>query len=216
MTQESQKSNTVLIIIATIGVLGTILASAIGAIGNYNIEKLRQETELTQTALNALTPTIAPSLTSSQITLAPSTVTPVPQNVGTQVAIMQTQVAALEYAVTQQVTNHNYDSEMAILENKLKSLDSDLSVIEQAVLDNPKKSLELTFMRNEIDDIKEKNKLDAEQTNKLIDRIYAQNNWFIGLIFTITLSLVGLVVSNFAKKPAQADERKKESSKSKN
>ena len=51
MSQESQKSNTVLIIVAVIGVVGTIVASAIGAIGNYNTEKFRQEAELTQIAL---------------------------------------------------------------------------------------------------------------------------------------------------------------------
>jgi hypothetical protein len=51
MTQEPQKSNVVLIVIAIIGVVGTIVATTIGAIGNYNIEKLRQDTELTRIAL---------------------------------------------------------------------------------------------------------------------------------------------------------------------
>ncbi len=55
MTQESQKNNTVLIVIAIIGVVGTIVASAIGAIGNYSAEKLRQETELTRIALGSVT-----------------------------------------------------------------------------------------------------------------------------------------------------------------
>ena len=51
MTQEPQKSNVVLIVIAIIGVVGTIVATTIGVIGNYNIEKLRQDTELTRIAL---------------------------------------------------------------------------------------------------------------------------------------------------------------------
>lgn len=54
MNQEPQKNNTVLIIIAFIGVVGTIVASTIGVIGNYNIEKLRQESALTQIALVAV------------------------------------------------------------------------------------------------------------------------------------------------------------------
>jgi hypothetical protein len=53
MTQEPQKNNTALIVIAIIGVVGTIVASAIGAIGNYNTEKMRQEVELTRIALLA-------------------------------------------------------------------------------------------------------------------------------------------------------------------
>lgn len=51
MTPEPQKNNTVLIIVAIIGVVGTIVASAIGAVGNYNTEKFRQEAELTRIAL---------------------------------------------------------------------------------------------------------------------------------------------------------------------
>jgi hypothetical protein len=51
MNPEPPKSNIVLIVIAVIGVVGTIVASAIGAIANYNIEKLRQESELTKIAL---------------------------------------------------------------------------------------------------------------------------------------------------------------------
>ena len=51
MTQEPQKNSTVLIVIAIIGVIGTIVASTIGVIGNYNIEKFRQESELTRVAL---------------------------------------------------------------------------------------------------------------------------------------------------------------------
>jgi len=50
MTQEPHKSNAVLIVVAIIGVVGTIIASLIGVIGNYNVEKLRQDTELTRIA----------------------------------------------------------------------------------------------------------------------------------------------------------------------
>ncbi len=51
MTQEPQhKSNTVLIV-AIIGLVGTVIAAIITVMGNYNVEKLRQETELTRIAL---------------------------------------------------------------------------------------------------------------------------------------------------------------------
>jgi hypothetical protein len=51
MTQEPHKSNIVLILIAVIGVIGTIIGATITVIGNYNVEKLHQETELTRIAL---------------------------------------------------------------------------------------------------------------------------------------------------------------------
>lgn len=51
MNQEPHKSNVALIVIAIIGVIGTIAGAAITVFGNYNVEKLRQETELTRIAL---------------------------------------------------------------------------------------------------------------------------------------------------------------------
>jgi hypothetical protein len=54
MNQEPHKSNVVLIIIAIIGVIGTIIGATITVIGNYNVEKLRQETELTRIALASI------------------------------------------------------------------------------------------------------------------------------------------------------------------
>lgn len=55
MTQEPQKNNSILIIVAVIGLVGTITATIIGVIGNYNIEKLRQEAELTKIAFSSST-----------------------------------------------------------------------------------------------------------------------------------------------------------------
>jgi len=51
MNPEPHKSNIVLIMIAIIGVIGTVIGATITVIGNYNVEKLRQETELTRIAL---------------------------------------------------------------------------------------------------------------------------------------------------------------------
>lgn len=51
MTQEPHKNNIVLIMIAIITVLGTIVVAVVNEIGNYNVEKLRQEAELTRIAL---------------------------------------------------------------------------------------------------------------------------------------------------------------------
>lgn len=51
MPQETNKSNIVLIIVAIIGVCGTVIAATITVIGSYNVEKVRQETELTRIAL---------------------------------------------------------------------------------------------------------------------------------------------------------------------
>ncbi|MBV5347876.1 hypothetical protein JZU46_06655 [bacterium] len=51
MTQEPKKDNTILIVVAIIGLVGTIIAATIGAVTTYNVEKMRQEAELTRIAL---------------------------------------------------------------------------------------------------------------------------------------------------------------------
>jgi hypothetical protein len=78
MTQESQKSNVVLIVIAIIGVIGTIVASIIGVIGNYNIEKLRQQTELTRMALVSIATQSGATQMVLQSTVNAATSTPFP------------------------------------------------------------------------------------------------------------------------------------------
>lgn len=79
MTQEPNKSNMILIIIAIIGVCGTIIGATINVMGNINVEKIRQETELTRIAL----PSIATQLVLQSTANASApviTITPNPSN----------------------------------------------------------------------------------------------------------------------------------------
>lgn len=77
MTQEPPKSNSVLIVIAIIGVLGTIIAAVITVVGNYNVERLRQETELTRVALVSIqTQAITPQVDTIQNTDSNPTISP--------------------------------------------------------------------------------------------------------------------------------------------
>lgn len=78
MTQEPQKNNNiVLIVIAIIGVIGTIVATTIGVIGNYNIEKLRQDTELTRIALVSIATQGGATQASLASTISAPTETPI-------------------------------------------------------------------------------------------------------------------------------------------
>jgi hypothetical protein len=78
MSPESPKSNTVLIVIAIIGVAGTIVASAIGAITNYNIEQQRQVFELTRAALVSIVTQSGVTQAALQGTADAPTITPYP------------------------------------------------------------------------------------------------------------------------------------------
>lgn len=80
MTQEPQKSNTVLIFIAIIGVVGTIAGATIVAIGNYNVEKFRQQAELTRIALVYIATQGGATQVSMASTISAPTNTPYPTN----------------------------------------------------------------------------------------------------------------------------------------
>jgi hypothetical protein len=89
MPQEPQKNSTVLILVAIIGVIGTIVATSIGVIGNYNIEKFRQEAELTRIALVSIVAqgestqaAMASTIAAPTNTFIPTT-TPIPVNTNT-------------------------------------------------------------------------------------------------------------------------------------
>lgn len=58
MTQEPQHKSNIVLIVAIIGLVGTVIAAIITVMGNYNVEKLRQETELTKIALASI-PTLS-------------------------------------------------------------------------------------------------------------------------------------------------------------
>ncbi len=79
MSHESQKNNnTALIVVAIIGVIGTIVASGIGAIGSYNTEKFRQEAELTRIALVSIATQGGATQIVLENTVNAPTVTPLP------------------------------------------------------------------------------------------------------------------------------------------
>jgi hypothetical protein len=71
-----------------------------------------------------------------------------------------------------------------------------VSVIEKAVIDNPERALQLTLLSREMENLKITYRSDQESIRKEIERIYDFNKWFIGLMFTMALSVVGLAVTN--------------------
>jgi len=109
MSPESQKNNTVLILIAIIGVVGTITASIIAAVSNYNVEKLRQETELTQVALASI----------------PS------QSEGDQTSITGVSILVPSATLSQNIETMNYGMRMGMVVTVLskQGLDSNNAII---------------------------------------------------------------------------------------
>lgn len=86
--------------------------------------------------------------------------------------------------------------ELNKVKNNLKTLYSRISILEDAIMENPMKALSIPMMKKDIEDL-EGDQLKAELVIRTeISRLYDQNKWFMGLIITMTISLFGLAVGN--------------------
>ena len=55
----------------------------------------------------------------------------------------------------------------------------------------------IPILRKDLDNAEKSIRAELRQTNSEIDRIYDQNKWFIGLMLTMALSVIGMAVSSF-------------------
>lgn len=78
MSKEHTKSNSGVILIAVIGAVSTICAASIGALTTYNVEKMRQESELTRIALVSIATQGGATQVSMANTILAPTDTPYP------------------------------------------------------------------------------------------------------------------------------------------
>lgn len=110
---------------------------------------------------------------------------------GEKVDELQRQVRALEdKAVSPRL-------EDAALQQLLERLNGRIEKLEVAIENDVDKALSVPLLRKDFETIRASLIRQEENSAKQIDRIYDQNKWFIGLMVTIALGLVGLAVSNF-------------------
>ena len=112
---------------------------------------------------------------------------------------MLQRLAALEQrlaAITQLPEGYKPEMQAVEMEQRIIALETSLSVIEKAVVDNPERAMSIPMLRRDIDSLAEISALTAAQSRDDIGRIYDQNKWFIGLMATIAIAVIGLAVGN--------------------
>jgi hypothetical protein len=87
--------------------------------------------------------------------------------------------------------------QVAALRSDVQSSAARIQTLEKGLLDSPEKALSVPLLRRDLENIKQAYKEDLETLVRSTDRVYDQNKWFIGLMFTMAIGLVGLAVSNF-------------------
>jgi hypothetical protein len=93
--------------------------------------------------------------------------------------------------------NSEVSVQIAALRAELDGAIKRMETLENALLENPTRALSLPLLRKDLHNLEEDHQRDLDASAKAIDRIYDQNKWFIGLMFTMAVGLIGLAVSNF-------------------
>lgn len=93
--------------------------------------------------------------------------------------------------------DHGWKVEAKLMGANLDSVSKKLEALEAAITVDPAKALAVPILRKDLNNAEESIKAELTQTKAEIDRMYDQNKWFIGLMFTIALSVLGMAASSF-------------------
>lgn len=100
-------------------------------------------------------------------------------------------------AITSVPDGTSWKAKSIRIEERITSIDTKLKALEEALTLNPSKALAIPILRKDLDNAQGLFQSEINQTRAEVNRIYDQNKWFIGLMFTIALSVLGMAVSNF-------------------
>lgn len=95
---------------------------------------------------------------------------------------------------------HEWKTEASEIKQNISLISEKLNALEDALTVNPSKALAVPILRKDLDNAEKNLKAELLQTRAEIDRMYDQNKWFIGLMFTIALSVLGMAASSFFNK----------------
>lgn len=95
---------------------------------------------------------------------------------------------------------HEWKTEASEIRQNISLISGKLDALEEALTVNPSKALAVPILRKDLDNAEKNLKAELLQTRAEIDRMYDQNKWFIGLMFTIALSVLGMAASSFFNK----------------
>ena len=87
--------------------------------------------------------------------------------------------------------------ETSKITEKVAHIEEKLNALESALTVDPAKALAIPILRKDLDSAELSLRSELLQTKSEVDRIYDQNKWFLGLMFTMALSVLGMAVSSF-------------------
>ena len=116
----------------------------------------------------------------------------------------QTQIDAINKSMQQLVKDAD-NIEIATLGKQLEKLSGEFDTLRKSLGGDVERSLSVALLRKDIDASKIQFEASLDASTRSVDRVYDQNKWFLGLMATMTLSVIGLSISviKFGKKPKE-------------
>jgi len=96
-----------------------------------------------------------------------------------------------------QLSDQNSNLDITKISDNYTSIDNRLSLIETAIIDSPERSLALYTLSNEIENLDH----EIRSIMREIDRLYEFTKWFLALMLTMALGVLGLALTILLKKP---------------
>ena len=82
---------------------------------------------------------------------------------------------------------------------RVSDLEKTISTIETAIVDSPERAMSIPILRRDLDSLRTDVRSDLVGTKQEIDRVYDLSKWFIGLMATMAIGILGLAVGNLFK-----------------
>lgn len=86
---------------------------------------------------------------------------------------------------------------MAKLSSQLEAVRKSQDALNEAILENPSKALSVPMIRRDLDTLDKNYREGIQRVREEVERMYDLNKWFIGLMFTMALGVLGLAIGNF-------------------
>ena len=99
-------------------------------------------------------------------------------------------------AVVEAGPPNNPSAKLAEIGATVEAVDNRLKALEAAIVESPSKALTIPLLRKDLDALRESQTQAVAGANDAIGRVYDLNKWFIGLMLTIAVSVLGLAISN--------------------
>ena len=92
--------------------------------------------------------------------------------------------------------NQKISSVISSIEEKINSVTSKMEIIETAIVENPERAMSLPILRRDMDALSSDLRGDLAALRTEVDRVYDLNKWFIGLMATMSVGVLGIASKN--------------------